>query len=119
MEFLKKLKKDKKAESVFDLLIEKKQKKEEIEERPPDMEVTEISPEKAPPPVIQEKPEPTPKREFRTEGMHEFDIESLGASTSAGLKIEYKARIVALIDEDKIDEAIALLQELKEKLKGL
>ncbi len=117
MEFIKKLKRDKKAESVFDLLIEKKQKKEEVLEKPPDMEVTEISPEK-PPPVIQEKPEPVLQREFRAEGMHEFDIESLGASTGAGLKIEYKAKISSLIDEDRIDEAIELLKELKEKLKG-
>ncbi len=117
MDIIKKLKKDKKPESIFDSLI-KKEHKEEIVERPEDVEVTEIGPVKPAevPPTAPAKSEPVIKREFRTEGMHEFSLESLSAG-DANIKIEYKSRINALIDEDRYDEAIELLNELKEKLK--
>lgn len=120
MDIIKKLKKEKKSESVFDTLIKKKS----IEETPPqkfeDMEVTALSSDKLPSevPVVREKKEIVSKKEFRTEGMHEFDIESLGVNSDASLKIEYKAKIMTLIDENRFDEAIELLKELKEKVRG-
>jgi len=117
MDIIKKLKKDKKPESVFDTLIKKKSAEETPVAKPEDMEVTAINPDKPPPetsPAIGKK-ETGPKREFRTEGMHEFDIESLGVDSDASLKIEYKAKLMTLIDENRFDEAIELLKELKEK----
>ncbi|MEO0185130.1 MAG: hypothetical protein ABIL20_04970 [candidate division WOR-3 bacterium] len=120
MDILKKLKKDKKPESVFDTLIKKKSADEKSTQKPEDMEVRAITPDKPlsePQPVVEKKEAPQ-KREFRTEGMHEFDIDSLGVDSEASLKIEYKARIMTLIDESRFDEAIELLKELKEKTRG-
>ncbi|MEO0123403.1 MAG: hypothetical protein ABIL69_05295 [candidate division WOR-3 bacterium] len=120
MDIIKKLKKDKKPESVFDSLIKKKPTEETPIQKPEDMEVTALTPEKPVPGTtpVAEKKETTPTREFRTEGMHEFDIESLGVDGSASLKIEYKAKIMSLIDENRFDEAIELIKELKEKTRG-
>ncbi|MEO0094614.1 MAG: hypothetical protein ABIL46_01020 [candidate division WOR-3 bacterium] len=121
MDIIKKLKKDKKPESVFETLISKKKTAEETPvQKSEDMEVTALTPEKSlsesAAPV--EKKEPVSTREFRTEGMHEFDIDSLGVDVSASLKIEYKSKIITLIDENKFDEAVELINELKEKLRG-
>ncbi len=120
MDIIKKLKKDKKPESVFDTLIKKKSAEETPIQKPDDMEVTAINPDKPPPEpsLVVEKKETQPKREFRTEGMHEFDIDSLGVDNAASLKIEYKAKIMTLIDENRFDEAIELLKELEEKTRG-
>lgn len=124
MGIIDKLKKEKKNESVLDSLVKEKEPKEKtkdiIQERSNDIEVREIQ-EIDKPPISEEVMDETqveakPKQEFRTEGMHEFDIESLGASGNANIKVEYKSRISELIDKSKIDDAINLLQELKEKL---
>lgn len=115
MEFLKKLKGEKKSETVIDSLIKKRVKKEEPVEKSVDMEVTQITPERASSAIPKEK-EPVIKREFRTEGIREFDIDSLSADSKLNIKIEYKNKIGTLIDEGKIDEAIDLLKELKDKL---
>jgi len=121
MDIIDKLKKEKKAGSVFDALLKSKEQqekpKEETPTTPADIEVQEIkstSPQPEEKTVIE--PKRTQPREFRTEGMHEFDIESLGQSSEASIKIEYKSVVSRLIDEDKIDEAIRLLLELKDKL---
>lgn len=116
MDIIKKLKKEKKSESVFDTLIKKKSPEGPVVQKSEDMEVTAITPEK-PLPVVEKKGIP-PKAEFRAEGMHEFDIESLGVDNNASMKIEYKAKIMSLIDENKFDEAIDLIKELKEKIRG-
>ncbi|MCK4251187.1 hypothetical protein KAX97_07050 [candidate division WOR-3 bacterium] len=127
MGIIDKLKKGKKTESVLDSLIKEKEPKEKtediIQERSDDIEVREIpSTDHSPVDEVAEdamgaaQVEAKPVQEFRTEGMHEFDIESLGASGDANIKVEYKSRVSALIDKNKIDEAINLLQELKEKL---
>jgi hypothetical protein len=121
MDILNKLKKDKKSDSVFDSVIKKKEKDTtpEIVARPTDMEVTQISGDKA---AQQEKAavpakETTPKREFRTEGMHEFSLDSLGIpDQQANLKTEYRAKVIALIDQQKYGEAIEMLMELQMKL---
>jgi len=116
MDIIGKLKKEKKLETVFDSIIKKKETKES-QPKPADIEVTSISSDKAPATEVpQEKKESPSKREFRTEGMHEFDMESLGLADDAGVKIEYKAKVSTLIDAGKIDEAINLLKELKERL---
>lgn len=126
MNIIDRLKKGKKSESVLDSLIKKKDTKERadiIQERQDDIEVRELQSSDIPTPAeddddvvdiaqIEEKT----AREFRTEGMTEFDIESLGGDTHAGVKAGYKARINSLIDDNKIDEAINLLRELKTKL---
>jgi|UniRef100_A0A7V3VTX3 hypothetical protein len=118
MDIIKKLKKDKKSESVFDTLIKKKTTEETPVQRPEDMEVTALTPEKPFSGTPLEEKKESPKREFRTEGMHEFDIDSLGADSNLSLKIEYKARIMTMIDENKFDEAIELIKELQEKIRG-
>ncbi|MGQ9464385.1 MAG: hypothetical protein ACUVQ3_03100 [bacterium] len=120
MDIIKKLKKEKKPESVFDTLIKKKSGEQTLQQKSEDIEVTALNPDKPPSevPVVREKKETVPKREFRTEGMHEFDIDSLGVDSDASLKIEYKAKIMTLIDENRFDEAIDLLKELKEKTRG-
>jgi hypothetical protein len=66
--------------------------------------------------VEDEPAEDKPVREFRTDGMHEFDIDSLGAGGDASTRIEYKARINQMIDTGQLDEAIELLNELKSRL---
>jgi len=128
MGIIDKLKKGKKSESVLDSLVKKKSPQEEAKEtgaaKPDDIEVRELNPtgvEKiAMPedigmqPIVEEPPKPV--HEFRAEGMHEFSLESLGSSPNASLKVEYKSKANKLIDEDKIDEAIKVLQELKQKL---
>ncbi len=125
MDIIERLKKKKKGDSVFDTLIKRKKEadKPEKTERPGDIEVRELSdtahtpvPESPEEMMDTSQLEAKPVREFRTEGMHEFDIESLGTSTDAALKSEYKSRINNLIDHNNIDEAINLLKELKEKL---
>jgi hypothetical protein len=121
MDILNKLKKDKKADSVFDSAIKKKEHEAApgTAAKPTDMEVTQLSGDKAPPqekPVVTPK-EPAPKREFRTEGLHEFELDSLGIpDQQANLKLEYKAKVVALIDQEKYGEAIEMLMELQLKL---
>lgn len=126
MGIIDKLKKEKKEQSVFEYLIEKKKEQEKPEETPqtksPDIVVRELG--QQPPeqqivePEVPSNEDQEDKRvsEFRTEGMHEFDIESLGASSDASIKIEYKAMIAKMIDESKIDDAIELLKELRERL---
>jgi len=124
MNIIERLKKEKKGESVLDSLIKKKEveeeKKEGTQAKPKDLEIREITHEK--PPLSEaemvgaELKSERPTKEFRTEGMHEFDIESLGASNELNIKAKYKSKITTLIDESKIDEAMILLQELKEKL---
>ena len=127
MDIIERLKKKKKSDSVFDALIkrkkEKNSEKDEKVEQPRDIEIRELpDTARAPTPEQSEEImditqlEAKPVREFRTEGMHEFDIESLGTSSDAALKAEYKSRINNLVDHNDIDGAIALLQELKKKL---
>lgn len=123
MNIIDRLKKGKKSESVLDSLIKKKDSKEGadiVQERQDDIEVRELGssdmPTAAEEVVDISQIEEKPAREFRTEGMTEFDIESLGGDTHAGVKAAYKARITSLIEENKIDEAINLLKELKTKL---
>jgi hypothetical protein len=122
MDIIEKLKKEKKIRSVFDVILEDKNAKEHPEEKPRDIEVRELS---AAQPVVDEQehdenePEGTrPVREFRTEGMHEFDIESLGASRDGAIRIEYKTKVCKLIDTGAFDEAIEVLKDLKSKLTG-
>ncbi len=120
MDIIEKLKKEKKVRSVFEVIFKSKEAKTAPEEKLADIEVRELDP--ASPSV----PEPTqddevedeekPVREFRTEGMHEFDMDSLSASGEGALRIEYKAKVSKLIDERRVDEAIEILKELKSKL---
>lgn len=126
MGILDKLKKTRKNESVLDSLIKKKEPdkvKDATFEKSNDIEVRELNPadaEKIAAPEdigmepVQEDVKPT--REFRTEGMHEFTLDSLGNTPGAGIKAGYKAKVSRFISEDKIDEAISALQELKRKL---
>jgi hypothetical protein len=122
MDIIDKLKKEKKDQSVFDELIKKKEEKKQLEqERPPDILVREIKQEgpprsEPPPPDIDEPEHARPVREFRADGLREFDIDSLGTSSDANIKIEYKSMISKMIDENKIDDAIELLKELKQRL---
>ena len=120
MDIIEKLKKERKIRSVFDVIKESKEAKETAVEKANDIEVRELNPAQ---PVVNE-PDPTdtepteekPVRKFRTEGMHEFDIESLGAGGDASIRLEYKARVSQLIDNGQIDDAIELLNELKSRL---
>lgn len=125
MGILDKLKKEKKDESVLDALVKKKSAKEEpddvVHESSSDVEVRELR--AAPKPASSENEEVSditdfekPIREFRTSGIHEFELDSLGADGDANIKVEYKMRIGTLIDQGKIDEAMRLLEELKVKL---
>ena len=126
MGILDKLRKGKKSKSVLDSLIKKKEPdkvKDAAIEKSNDIEVRELNPvdaEKIAAPEdigmepVQEDVKST--REFRTEGMHEFTLDSLGNTPGAGIKAEYKAKVCRLISEDKINDAISALQELKRKL---
>lgn len=128
MGILDKLKKGKKSESILDSLVKKKseekKEKEPVTKKPDDIEVRELKPaaseEVTSPEEIGMQPIsediPKPVHEFRTSGMHEFSLESLGSSPDASIKVEYKAKVNKLIEEDKIEEAIKVLQELKQKL---
>jgi len=121
MDIIEKLKKERKVRSVFDVIKKGREAKQPVEERPDDIEVRELNP--AQPSVAGEQSrddadatEEKEVREFRTEGMHEFELDSLGTSSDAIMKTEYKFRINDLIDKNQIDEAIAVLEELKRKL---
>jgi hypothetical protein len=123
MGILDKLKKGKKDESVLDALIKKKTSKEKpedvVQESSSDIEVRELSPSQKTSDdedVADITEFEKPVREFRTSGMHEFELDSLGADGDANIKVEYKVRIGTLIDQGKIDEAMQLLGELKTKL---
>ncbi|OGC39080.1 hypothetical protein A2Y85_04535 [candidate division WOR-3 bacterium RBG_13_43_14] len=130
MGILDRLKKEKKEKSVLDSLVKKKEDekaaKEVIPEKPSDIEVREMpatdplqsmddyTGDDLPEGMAQEA---KPSREFRTEGMHEFTLDSLGANADGTtLKLEYKSRVLQAIDKGQIDEAIKLLEELKLKL---
>lgn len=119
MDIINMLRKGKKQESVFDAIVKKKDEKVKAAAKSPDVEVTQLTPDKAASPEVKaaEPKEKGVKREFRTEGMHEFDMESLGTSANQGAKIEYKARISAAIDENRFSEAIELIMELQQKIK--
>ena len=120
MDIIEKLKKDKKIRSVFDVILDNKESKESVEQKPSDIEVRELSPASTEAAdsehVHEDSEEPKPVREFRTEGMHEFDIESLASSKDGAIRIEYKSRVCKLIDTGRFDEAVELLKELKSKL---
>lgn len=126
MDIIDKLKKEKKEQSVFEQLIEKKKEKEKSEETPqtksPDIVVRELGQQtpqqQVPQPEVPSTDAPEDKRvrEFRTDGLHEFDIDSLGTPSDANIKIEYKSMINKMIDENKIDDAMELLKELKQRL---
>ncbi|MGB3340549.1 MAG: hypothetical protein WBB37_03605 [bacterium] len=126
MGIIDRLKKGKKSESVLDSLVKKKEPektKGSEQSRSSDIEVRELNPASeakiAMPDDIGMQPveeDVKPTREFRTQGMHEFTLDSLGNSPNAGIKVEYQAKVKRLMDEDKIDEAINALQELKRKL---
>jgi hypothetical protein len=121
MDIIEKLKKEKKVRSVFDMIAKNKTTDSDPENKPNDIEVRELHPVQ---PIASEsesaasdQPDARPVREFRTEGMHEFDIESLGSSSDGAIRIEYKTRISKLIDTGQFDEAISLLEDLKSRLK--
>ncbi len=122
MDIIEKLKKEKKIRSVFDVILKDKNTKEEPVEKRSDIEVRELHPTH--PTVSDEEHSDTesdagearPVREFRTEGMHEFDIDSLGVSEDGAIRIEYKTKICKLIDIGDFDEAIEVLNDLKSKL---
>ena len=125
MGIIDRLKKGKKSRSVLQSLVKKKEpeKDKASETRSSDIEVRELNPANeakiAMPEDIGMQPveeEVKPTREFRTQGMHEFTLDSLGNSPNAGIKVEYQAKVKQLMSEDKIDEAIQALQELKQKL---
>jgi hypothetical protein len=126
MSIIDRLKKTKKNESVLDSLVKKKQPDQPDDGKQPaptDIEVRELNPgadtKIAAPEDIGMQPvdeEAKPAREFRTQGMHEFTLDSLGNSEKTTAKAEYQAKIKRLIDEDKYDEAINSLQELKRKM---
>jgi hypothetical protein len=120
MDIIEKLKKEKKVRSVFEVIFKSKEAKTAPEEKLADIEVRELdpaSPSVAEPTQDDEvEDEEKPVREFRTEGMHEFDMDSLSASGDGALRIEYKAKVSKLIDERRVDEAIETLKELKSKL---
>ena len=122
MDIIEKLKKDRKIRSVFDIILKGDEKKEEVEQRPSDIEVRELDPvqplEDETDIAETEPAEVRPVREFRTEGMHEFDIDSLGSSGDGAIRIEYKTKVCKLIDTGHFDEAIELLKELRAKLTG-
>lgn len=126
MSIIDRLKKGKKSESVLDSLVKKKEPekaKDDAFAKPGDIEVRELNPtgeaKIAMPEDIGMQPveeDPKPTREFRTQGMHEFTLDSLGDSPNAGIKAEYRAKVNRFMDEDKLDEAITALHELKQKL---
>jgi hypothetical protein len=120
MDIIEKLKKERKIRSVFDVIRESKETKETLEEKTNDIEVRELNPAQPvvsePNPSDTESTEEKPVREFRTDGMQEFDIDSLGAGGDASTRLEYKARISQFIDTGQIDEAIELLNDLKSRL---
>jgi hypothetical protein len=126
MGIIDRLKKGKKSESVLDSLVKKKEPektKDSEQSRPSDIEVRELNPASeaklAMPDDIGMQPveeDIKQTREFRTQGMHEFTLDSLGNSPNAGIKVEYQAKVKRLMDEDKFDEAINALRELKQRL---
>ncbi len=124
MSIIDRLKKGKKVESVLDALTKKKDPESNEPMKKPsdlDVEVRELNPsgggkEEVLEDYDMEMVEEKSVREFRTEGMHEFELDSLGTSSDAVMKAEFKFRINDLIDKNQIDDAIALLEELKRKL---
>jgi hypothetical protein len=125
MDIIDRLKKGKKNKSVLDSLTKNTETKPDDEQQQKqasniDVEVRELNPsteKMATPQELDMHPVDTQQiREFRTEGMHEFELDSLGASSDANIKVEYKSRVNTLIDKGKVDEAIILLQDLKQKL---
>lgn len=120
MDIIEKLKKERKIRSVFDVIKKSRDAKQPVAEKPDDIEVRELNPTQ---PSVTNEPsrldtdatEEKEVREFRTEGMLEFDIDSLGISGDGAVRIEYKSKIGKLIDAGKFDEAIRLLEDLKSK----
>jgi len=126
MDIIEKLRKEKKVRSVFEVIFKSKETQAAPEEKLSDIEVRELDPASPSGPVDDEptrgdgvEDDERPVREFRTEGMHEFDMESLSASGEGALRVEYKAKIGRLIDEKRVDEAIEVLKELKSKLEDI
>ncbi len=126
MDIIEKLRKEKKVRSVFEVIFKSKDAQTAPEEKLADIEVRELNPA-SPAGAVDDEPArddvvedgEAPVREFRTEGMHEFDMDSLSASGEGALRVEYKAKVSKLIDERRVDEAIEVLKELKSKLDSI
>lgn len=120
MDILRKLKSEKKdKENLLSSILQKKEGADDKAKTQPDPEITQINK-----PVLEEKRSvlredrlvAKPKT-FTTEGMREFDLESLKADDIANMRIEYARRIESLVVEGKLDDAAALINELRERLK--
>lgn len=114
MDIIDRLKKERKIKSVFEVILKGIAEKTVLPDKPSDIEVRELDP--AVPITDELEVEDKPMPEFRTAGMHEFDMESLATSSDTTLKIEYRLKVGSLIEEGKIDEAIEALNELKSRL---
>jgi len=118
MDILKKLKKKKEEDSPFSGLIKKTPKKEEVE-KDEDIEVKPLHVDEQAPPST--APSPPPRKEepvFHATGMRELDFDTVSSQTEelSRLKGDYIKKISDLIHQDRIGEAINLLEELKGKI---
>jgi len=120
MDILKRLKKKKEEDSPFSELVKKQPKKKEEPKKDEDIEIKPLHVEH---PTATEPPAqatPTKKEEpvFHASGMRELDFDSMADSEDnrALLKEEYIKRMGDLIRDEKIEEAITLLDELNKRL---
>lgn len=124
MDILKRLKKKKeKEDSPFSELVKKHPKKEgpkkgeDIEVKPLKVEHESITTPSTAPSNLPPKKE---ESAFHASGMRELDFDSMAAAKDdiPGLKEDYIKRIGDLIRNDKISDAVNLLDELQKKLIG-
>ena len=120
MDILQKLKSQKKdKESVLSSIFSKKEKEPEKKAGPePDPDITPLEKPGTEEKVVfrQERVVSRPQT-FHTEGLKEFDLESLKGDENAPIKAEFAQRVGSFIIEGKVDEAITALNELKEILR--
>ncbi len=118
MDILKKLKTEKKEKN--DLLSSIIKKDTDEEKKPEvDNDITQLNnPPKVEEKVVfrEERVISRPKT-FSTDGIREFTLDSLSPDETENVKMEYAKVINNYIIEGRLDEALELLTELKNKLK--
>jgi hypothetical protein len=114
---LKSQKKDKDKGNVLSSIFDKKEKEEAKKDTEVDPDITHINKPKPEEKVVfREERVITRPQTFHSDGLREFDLESLKADDSATMKAACAQKVSMLIVDGKFEEAIGEITALEAKL---
>jgi len=114
---LKSQKKDKDKDSVISSIFDKKEKEEAKKEGAVDPDITHIDKPKPEEKVVfREERVISRPQTFQSDGLREFDLDSLKADEGAKMKAACAQKTSGLIVEGKFEEAIGEITALEAKL---